>query len=506
MLSYLKNVLASDTLYKKIYILFAVFALFFVFAIKTADPKPLWTYQPGDFGGVAPDESRHFANIQFYAQRGIFESPLISHDEVEPEYLVLGEIERFPSYLYYYVMSLPARIMYSLGASDMFVYMALRLTSVVFGLLALMVLKKLLQELTTSRAVINATLLATVFTGPFIWMSAAINYDIPSLGLFLLTLLFYVRAIKKKDLLWLVYALPVFMILSITKYTYMPFAALGFIASFGLVLWAKRKRAITDLWHDIKDVFQQRKVFAVLFTLLVLLSSILFIERIGVNAIQYHTANPVCTDVQSKEDCAYFPIYVRNTQQKEIADAMRAQGETVYSYNPIISTFDWLKLYAITTVLYYGGVPAAQSRIYTMLIPAVFLGVLFLVLQRKVKINIGRHHVLLIVLAFIYIVATYLFNMRTLLNVGIPYAQQGRYMLFPLIIGYFWLALIGRAYIKTLTGFVRKFVGYSIVVFLGVVIVFANPISSLLLAARANTNQWLTDPFLVVFTYLQSVL
>lgn len=89
-------------------------------------------------GTIAPDEGRHIANILFYAGRSWTAGPIIT--DAAPQLLTMGEIERFPSYFYYYLMSFPVKPLVNLEAPYTVIVVMLRAVNVVLGALGLVVL------------------------------------------------------------------------------------------------------------------------------------------------------------------------------------------------------------------------------------------------------------------------------------------------------------------------------------------------------------------------------
>src|SRR5690606_35189218 len=88
--------------------LFLLQGSFFALAVDPSYPE----YHNDDNvtrgGGVVPDGNRHIAAINYFAERPALTAPFIN-DQADNQ-LWMGDLERFPSYFYYYLLSFPVRI------------------------------------------------------------------------------------------------------------------------------------------------------------------------------------------------------------------------------------------------------------------------------------------------------------------------------------------------------------------------------------------------------------
>ncbi|MFE2008975.1 hypothetical protein ACFW6U_27295, partial [Pseudomonas guariconensis] len=74
---------------------------------------------------VVPDGNRHIGAIYYFAEQPILNGPFF--DNMEPRDLWMGDLERFPSYLYYYLVSFPVRAAMGLNVSDAMIVLLIRL-------------------------------------------------------------------------------------------------------------------------------------------------------------------------------------------------------------------------------------------------------------------------------------------------------------------------------------------------------------------------------------------
>lgn len=435
----LKPFLRSNGFFYSILGIFIVQTLFFIVLIDK---------------GVVPDESRHFGNIQFYAQRGIFDGPIV--DSVSGKELVLGEVQRFPSYLYYYVMSFPAKVMYHFGATDAYVYLMLRILTMLSGLAGLIVLRKLLLESNAGKAISNLTILALSMTGMYVWMSAGVNYDIPALLLFFLVILFSIRFYKKGKATDLLLLLASFFTVSITKYTYIPFAAAVILAA--VVATIRKKSSIKEQVKSLRKSFalsKKRQPIALAIISLVLAGSfILFAERIGGNLLMYRSFNPTCSKIHTVQECLNFAVFERNYERSQEYKNQLADGSVQpYTYKIFEHSGLWVESYFTSAYTYKGHVKEMRDSVSSsMYILAIAMIVLFtyMLLTRRTHIFTDTTQKFLVLLGAGYLLAMYVFNvLLTIRYGGETYAYQGRYILLSLAMFYLLFLLTARSRLRS---------------------------------------------------------
>ena len=96
-------------------------------------------------GGVVPDGNRHIAAIYYFAEQPLLHGPIIR--DMDSNAMWIGDLERFPSYLYYYLLSFPVRIAMMMGAPDAVNVLLIRLIGIVFGVIVLLTLRKIVHEI-----------------------------------------------------------------------------------------------------------------------------------------------------------------------------------------------------------------------------------------------------------------------------------------------------------------------------------------------------------------------
>jgi hypothetical protein len=275
----LRAFMSSPLAFRLVLLLFVLQTLFLVFTVRIGTP---------------PDEGNHVHFIQYYANHSL--SPVFDHQQPTQS---LGDKTREVDYLYHYVMSLVARILPLQGHPEI---IALRLFSVLFGLLALVTLARVLTLLGLTAGVITGSLLLIGNLPMVLMLSSAVNNDaVVWLGL-ALSLLLLVRLWQRPkalDLLWLANVL---VLGSLVKRTFLP---LGLVFGvLGLIIFARHSRVILAGFRRVN--WQLGVALIVL-----VLGTGLFAERIGGNLLHYGKIVVSCDEVQGEKACYNFWVNVR---------------------------------------------------------------------------------------------------------------------------------------------------------------------------------------------------
>jgi len=507
----IKSVAASPKLFRWIVAIFIIQALFSMFAISSSTPADGvgGQYVKRNENGVVPDGHRHLGAIYYYAERPILAGPVI-HD-MPDDTLWMGDLLRFPSYFYYYLLSFPVRIAMQLGASDAVIVHLVRLIGVAFGVLALVIFRKITQLVTGSVTIQNISSLALALTGSFVWLSAAENYDIMALLLWFAFVYASMNLFIKKDAKFLYWMALWFFVLSITKYTYIPFAGVFGIVALGL--YAKNRNAMDVrrlarvVTIDIKAAVQKTgKWQAIIGIVILLIGASLFSERIVGNLVTYRSFNPSCSVLHTHEACMQFGVYARNYNQKK---RLAAGTTKPIEYVPVVGyPAYWIKRYFDSMYVYMGHIyiPKYSTLVEIGGIMAAIIGIILLVVARVKKIRLFRTGAEWYVFGIVTLltVAQFLFNVKTALNYGgQTYAHQGRYLLPVVGFAYLlYLIVLLRVYARQTAKIKRRIIGVGLVVVIySVVIVSAVP--SFLMhakhsgwysqAAQDVLPEWLTD-------------
>lgn len=445
LLANVRSVISSPTAYRWIIALFVLQAVFSAVVIAPSTPKDGigGKYVERNENGVVPDGHRHLGAIYYYAERPILAGPVIR--DMSDDDMWMGDLVRFPSYLYYYALSFPVRAAMALGATDGAIILLVRLIGIGMGLVTLLTFRRITQLVASSLAVQNLSLLALALTGSFVWLSAAENYDIPALMLWFAFLYGSMSLFIKKDARYVYWMALWFLLLAITKYTYIPFA--GVFGLIALWLYAKNNQALRlksfsrTLTNDIKTWLTKLRTWQIIIGIVVLVMSVgLFSERIIGNLAAYQSFNPSCKEIHSHEACMKFGVYARNYNQKQ-----RLASGTVdpIEYVPVVGyPAYWVLRYFDSMYVYMGHIyiPHYSFLIELAGIFAAIIGVLMLIFAKIKHIRIvkGQPEFYMLAVVVGLIGAQFLFNLNTILNYGgQTYAHQGRYLLS--VVGFAYL-------------------------------------------------------------------
>jgi hypothetical protein len=351
-----KGILQSPSFFRAVIVIFVLQALLSAVFISASTPADGigGRYVQRNENGVVPDGHRHLGAIYYYAERPLLAGPVLS--SMDENDLWMGDLVRFPSYLYYYVLSFPVRAAMALHATDMQIILLVRSIGIILGLLALIVFRRITALVTNSRIVQNLSALALSLTGSFVWLSAAENYDIAALLLWFAFIYAALALFTKNHARYLYWMALWFSLLGITKYTYIPFAGLAGLSAVVLYIRRKSQTSPNHLLKmaggELRDWLRHTKKWSIITGLIVLLlGGILFSERIVGNLIEYRSFNPGCTQLHSQQGCMKFGVYARNYKQKQLIRS--GQAEEIH-YNPLSYLQVWVKRYYDSMYVYMG--------------------------------------------------------------------------------------------------------------------------------------------------------
>lgn len=297
----LRTFLASPVARWLVLGLFVLQAVFLAFATRVGTP---------------PDEVNHIQFIQFYAHHSL--SPIF--DEQTPTYN-LGDKTREVDYLYHYSMSLVAR---ALPASEHTEVVVIRLFSVVFALLTLLVLAKVFNRLGISYGATTGALALMTNLPMVLMLSSAVNNDVlvwlgTAIGLLLILRLW--QQPRFIDLVWLI---NLSIVGGLVKRTFLP---LGMVFGvIGLLVLIKHYR------HIMSGV-RWRSVPVVLTLFVLVVSTGLFVERVGGNVTRYGHIVVACEEVHGEAACSNFWDNIRKRNlAMQAPEAPVPLGEFVYRW------------------------------------------------------------------------------------------------------------------------------------------------------------------------------
>lgn len=385
---------------------------------------------------MAFDEDFHLGVIRLYAHHI---GPFWANQPESAD--KFGAIARDPSYLYHYLMSFPYRLI-SLFTNDQTIQvLILRALNIGLFVSGLILFRRLFLRTGISRAVINVTLLVFVLLPVVPLLGAQINYDNLVLPLTVVSLLLVARfntALTKEkqlDLQSLLLLVVVCLLTSLVKYAFLPIF-LGIVGFIIVRIWQIRRTPKGNEQLNLRVAWWRLSRFSRLGLMAALiLSSVLFVERYGINVVRYHTPIPDCSKVLSVEKCREYGPWIRDYNYK-INKVSGPKG-------PLTFTREWF--YGMWLRLFFalGGPNTNYESKGPLLVPgvgAIVIGglsvVAFIVTAKRLwkRYNAALLTLFLVVTA-IYIGILWLDEYQAFLHTGQPVAINGRYLLpvFPLV-------------------------------------------------------------------------
>jgi|AntRauTorcE11897_2_1112592.scaffolds.fasta_scaffold05773_4 hypothetical protein len=483
--------LKSPHFFRIVVLVFLIQGTFFALAVNPSYVEVSPSGHETRGGGVVPDGNRHIGAIYFFADRPVLSTPFVS--DMQPEDLWMGDLERFPSYFYYYVLSFFVRIPIALDAPDTVNVMVIRFVGLIIGLLALVVFRKIVRELKTGELVTNLSTLALAVTGSFVWLASSENYDILSLLFFFLFVLAALRLFTNKDPKQIYLMALWFFIGSITKYTYIPFMGLAGLMSIGILIKSVGTRYIIDQTRTKLLAVNKWVIIGGVFVLVG--SASLFMERIGGNLLHYQSFNPNCELIHNSEECMAFGVYERGyNRELEIEKGLHDDFE----FRPLEYTGFWVHKYYTSMYAYVGHIwiynfwPAMYAGASMLL--ALIVSAFVYIKKRSKRVLNNPQQKFIGVLVVALIAAQLVFNINTYINTqGAAYAHQGRYLLSAVGFVYVIILLLLTRFIKEVS-VSRRSVVLGIFVGVGIIALITNSALPVFLV-HADQPEWYTDTF-----------
>ncbi len=252
------------------------------------------------------DEQYHIAAIAIFAEGW---SPFVDD---QPSRTIVGDVERYPSFLYHYLMSFPWR--WTRALAPEWSVTVLRVLSALMVTAGLAVWRSVLRQLGAGPAVANAAVLAVSLVPLLVFLAGTVNYD--NL-LFLLTAAFVLAAVRlyRSDsvdvLLWL-QLVSFASLAAITKYTFLPFGAVLLIFVVVRQVATIRSRGLGDSLSGWRATTPVRRVLRWLWVTLAAVALTLFLHRYVGNVLSFGTPFPDCADVQPESTCLQWGPWARN--------------------------------------------------------------------------------------------------------------------------------------------------------------------------------------------------
>lgn len=380
-----------------IYVYFFVFTVFLAIVIQL---------------GTAPDENYHYSFIKYYGEKSV--DPFIGGQTSD---FHLGPVSTEVSYLYHYIMSFVYRLFDALGTDGV---LGLRIVNIFLGIGSLVGLNYIARMLRINQKIRLAVLLLIASIPMFMFLSASISYD----NLIILLSVMGVAlslSIKTKFALGKVLGLvSIIFIGPIVKMAFLPISLV--LGAYLLLVLYKNRKLVT---HQIQRLYKNNKRLVVVYAIILFSVFLMFSAKYVSNLANYHTFQPKCAKVLTRENCLNYPIYKRSqTYNQEQAKPKTVSGD--------IYIVSWAKLMASRTYGLFGHKKFKEVRAISIL--ALMAAYVFIILFFRKITQKSFKSTIIPALFIVYAAALLYTNHKSYLKRGdIALAVQGRY-LFPVLL------------------------------------------------------------------------
>lgn len=375
------------------------------------------------------DEAYHLKIIQYFATK----STPFAHQPATLE--GVGDVSRYGSYLYHYLLSWPYRWLAGAGAGNFSTWIALRLITVLISAAALVVVRQVLLELGASCGQANISMAVTSLTPLLVVLAGVVNYDNLLFLMVAVFLLYAVRLCKTDHFdpgSWFG-LLAAGGFASVTKYVFLPI-----LAVVGVWVAVRQIIAFHGSWlASTRDYFGRTaaragvRVRRVAVAVLAAGGIAVFVERYVVNIFVYGSPNPGCQRVQSLAVCSTYAPWERNEQLEKTYSAVPMTAGRAISF----LTHQWWP--QMSENLTYFGVVRANGTLAATYGPSI-LGqivlwgvplVVGLVVVGFPLIRKAPGVTMILAGCGGYVAALFVRNLSDFLHTGSPMGIQGRYLL-----------------------------------------------------------------------------
>lgn len=390
--------------------------------------QALWIALSGRYP-MAFDEDFHLGIIRLYAQHI---SPFWSTQP--PHSDIYGAVYRDPSYLYHYFMSFPYRLLSLFIHGQTSQVIALRVINIALFTTCLPLFRRLLLQTGSSRTLANTVLAFFVLLPIVPFLAAQINYDnlfIPAVALVLLLAAKLNNELARQGRLnmkLLLMLLAACMLTSLVKYAFLPvFIAMVVYEAALFYYYLGRKRKFWKTAGFGLTLISKRMRWLLVGLLIV--SSVLFVERYGVNLLRYHEPVPDCKQVLNIQRCSSYAPWLRDY----VFSSQKGQN----LHGPAGFTADWLYGMWFRTFFAVDGPGTNFETRGPLLLPGISAIILFaggliaLVIKfREVLHRYNRLEIYMLIMVIgWYAALLWIDEYKSYLHAGMPVAINGRYLL-----------------------------------------------------------------------------
>lgn len=438
---------------------------------------------------MAFDENFHFGIIKLYSHQW---SPYFAHEPTNSS--AYGDLVRNSSFLYHYLMSFPYRFFALFTSNETAQIIFLRLVNI--GLFAggLIFFRQVLRRLHISDAITNVSLFMLVLIPVVPFLAATINYDnlmflvIPLITWLTLRCVEILRSDHKLSATHLAFLLTSCLLASLIKYAFLPiFVAL--MAYLALMIW--HYRPLKTIFKNTCRDFLARSFWIKLgLVVCLVISGSMFVERYGVNIVEYHGLQPDCSALRSVDECMQYGPWARNYQVK-MGTAGYGGPNAPYDPNPIFFVPSWIdgmmeRLYFAINSDYsnYPGLPVVLFTAY--IVGGIGLILSFVYGRRSLR---HQHQLVLpLLITVIYTASVFYVNLNGYRHLHTMQAINGRYLVLIFPFAFMFMALAYSQFFQDIVKHRAQMVKFGFLVL--VTILLLQGAGMLTFLIRSNPNWW----------------
>lgn len=386
------------------------------------------------------DEEYHLGIIEIYSHQL---SPFLASQP--PRAAFHGDITRYDSYFFHYLMSFGYRLIQVFTDDLMAKVIALRFICIGLVLAGFTIFRSLLIRGGLSRALTHVTLLFFVLIPIVPFALAQLNYD--ALLFLLIPLMLYVSLRfaqeNKNQAVLFVSLLITGFFAAIVQFSSLP-VFLGCLVFVSVITWRRYgKKSVRQLFSQY---FKMPYLKTILLSLLLAISFGLFAERYGLNIITYHELEPDCDQVQVVSECLANNVFRRNYTSAADSQAKNTKRDNLFIYSTeywvphifgdFFVTGSYVNKQNTSPKLRYlpqdlhasGGNHFLRYAVFAVLVVSLLATIL---LWRQLPHRRLRY--LFLIVFVIYAASLLIKTYNIYLAIGIPVAAQGRYFIVLLI-------------------------------------------------------------------------
>lgn len=416
--------LNSKKFFYIILILFAVQAVWF--AITALYP-------------MAFDENYHFGIIKIYAQQWL---PFITHTPANSA--AFGDVTRYDSYMYHYLMSFPYRFIALFTHQQSTQIILLRFINIGLFIGGIALFHRLLQRVHISRAIANTIFLLFILIPVVPFLAATINYDnliflmVPIISGLALTVASAIRSSHQIPASSLILLFVAGGLASLVKYAFLPMFVGALLYLGILVIRTPDKKS---LFISIVDTFKRYRLsFRIVLLFVLIIAAGLVGERYGVNVVKYHSIEPDCAKVQSLASCLQYGPWARNYNDvQKVLTTNVAFDPPVSLYIPVWVGGMILRLFFAINYTYSNYDPLPIPIAIGSFVGG--LGLILIAIFRKSILKVDKNLLLFGAIILMYVGGLFYVNFTEFLKFRTPVAINGRYLIVILPLLFAWMAL-----------------------------------------------------------------